>query len=100
MATFENAQAVTSMINAGYKMLVNPNTKKIFIADPAGNAVGGCSNKIVGEAKKTGINPDWVISEFTPEDGEMFLLLHAKGEGGATELKLSVPAKASKVDKF
>jgi hypothetical protein len=101
MATFSNAQTLSQLAEQGIFIEIkeNPKTKKLFMVDEAGNVLGGIAETLVPVIRKTGaLDNNWIVSDFTPEDGETMKLLHVKGEGAPTiaSSRPSVVAKSAK----
>jgi hypothetical protein len=83
MATFANSKTVSQLSTQGIYLNVieNPKTKKLFIADEAGNPMGAVSTKCGAIIRKNkSIDNSWVVSDFTSDEGETFKMLHSQGE--------------------
>lgn len=73
-------QFKTKMSTSKINVIINPNTNKLFMADDAGNSLGGVSTNVKTLADLK--NP--VISMVRkPDTNEVFALLHNKGEGSS-----------------
>lgn len=85
MKQFDNSQSLSQLAEQGIFVEIkeNPKTKKLFMVDEAGNTLGAVAEKLVAKIRNTGeLDNNWVISDFTPEDGsETFKMLHEKAEG-------------------
>jgi hypothetical protein len=86
---FQNTQSLATLAEQDIHIGVieNDKTGKLFLVDEDGNSIGGVAEKLVEEfnalpKNKDGariLNPQWCVSDFTPEDGEeSFKLLHKR----------------------
>lgn len=83
MATFSNSKTVAQLSAEGQfiSAIKNPKTGKLFLVDDAGNQLGAISNKCAEIiTKKKSIDPTWVVSDFTSDEGEEFKMLHTPAE--------------------
>jgi hypothetical protein len=76
-ATMTVAQFKSAKNTDTLQIIKNPNTGKLFMADDAGNVLGA-----VAPTYKDGTP---VVSEVSGDDGNLFFLLHKKGESNAPQ---------------
>ena len=85
MATFANSQTVGQLTSKGISLNIirNPKTGLLFVTDQAGNKLGAISEKCseqVLSGTLTAIPSDWVLSDFTGDDGKEFKMLHTQAQ--------------------
>lgn len=98
-STFANSKTVSQLSAQGIflNVIESPKTKKLFIADEAGNPMGAVSTKCGDLIRKNkSIDNTWVVSDFTGEDGETFKMLHSQGENSGL-IASTRPLASSKV---